>query len=175
MAFRRFFACVGVLALVISSTPSFAQDKGQDKAQDKAQEKKKLSKDETTQYEALHNLVDAVTAGKQPAPSDVKLTMHPFFLKSGQDIYIPFTLELQPTFTQNPVAMYVRAVAKNPAAAAAAASKDSKDNKDKKPGAGNYAFEDIAFYNDKSDQVNRALQLPPGDYDLYIAMSERAS
>src|SRR5262245_7987848 len=169
MAFRRFFACVGVLALVMgTAAPSFAQDKGQEKAP----EKKKLSKDETQQYEALHNLVDAVTAGKQPAPADVKLMLHPFFLKSGQDIYIPFTLDLQPGFAQYPLAMYVRAVAKSQAAPAAG----GKDSKDKKPsGNSNYAFEDIAFYNEKSDQVNRALQLPPGDYDVYVAMSERAS
>jgi hypothetical protein len=168
MAFRRFLACLGVVALIGVAVPSFAQDKPQDKSQDKPQEKKKLSKDETTQYEALHNLVDAVSASKQPAPADIKLTMHPFFLKSGQDIYIPFTLEIQSGFAQYPLAMYVRAVAKSPQAPAAAA-------KGKPAGNNAFAFEDIAFYNDKSDQVNRALQLPPGDYDLYVAMSERAS
>jgi hypothetical protein len=66
--------------------------------------------------------------------------------------------------------MYVRAIAKNPAAAAAAGAK----GKGSQGGSNQYAFEDIAFFNEKSDQVNRALQLPPGDYDLYVAMGERA-
>ena len=167
MALRRAFACAAACALVAAiALPSYAQ------------EKRKLSKEETNHYEALHTLVDAVSSGKQPAPADVKLTMHNFFLLSGGDVYIPFTLDLNPAFSQFPVGMYVRAVAKTPAAA------PSGPNKGKRVGGGApasseggpaYAFEDIAFYPDKSDQVNRALELPPGDYDLYIAMSERPS
>jgi hypothetical protein len=167
MALRHAVACAGACALVAAiALPSYAQ------------EKRKLSKEETTHYEALHTLVDAVSSGKQPAPADVKLTMHNFFLLSGGDVYIPFTLDLSPAFSQFPVGMYVRAVAKTPAAA------PSGPNKGKRVGGGApasseggpaYAFEDIAFYPDKSDQVNRALELAPGDYDLYIAMSERPS
>src|SRR3984893_17152842 len=167
IALRHAVACAGACALLAAMTvPSYAQ------------EKRKLSKEETTHYEALHTLVDAVSSGKQPAPADVKLTIHNFFLLSGGDVYFPFPLDLTPPFSQAPVGMYVRAVAKTPAAA------PSGPNKGKRVGGGApasseggpaYAFEDIAFYPDKSDQVNRALELPPGDYDLYIAMSERPS
>ena len=158
MAFRRALATVGVCALVAAmAAPAYAQDK------------RKPSKEETAHMEALRTLVDAVSSGKQPAPSDVKLTMHDFFLLSGTSLYIPFTLDLNPSFSQFPVGMYLRAVVKNASAAAPAA------NKGKPAGASAYAFEGNAFYADKADQVSRALQLPPGDYDLYVAMSERAS
>jgi hypothetical protein len=142
-----------------------------------AQEKRKLNKDETTQYEALHALVDAVSSGKQPAPADVKVTMHNFFLLSGNDVYIPFTLDLSPAFTQLPVGMYVRAAAKTPPAAAQASNKGKSKVAGGAPASGGtaYAFEDIAFYADKADQINRALELPAGDYDIYVAMSERPS
>jgi hypothetical protein len=165
MAFRRAVVLAAACALAAAiATPSYAQ------------EKRKLTKDETTQYEALHALVDAVSSGKQPAPADVKLAMHTFFLLSGGDVYIPFTLDLNPAFSQFPVGMYVRAVAKTPPAAAAG-NKGKNRVAGGAPASGGsaYAFEDIAFYPDKADQVNRALELAPGDYDLYFAMSERPS
>src|ERR1700737_867182 len=98
MALRRAFACAAACALVAGiALPCYAQ------------EKRKLSKEETNHYEALHPLVEPVSSGKQPAPADVKLTMHNFFLLSGGDVYIPFTLDLNPAFSQFPVGMYVRA------------------------------------------------------------------
>jgi hypothetical protein len=167
MAFRRALILAGVCALAaLMATPSYAQ------------EKRKLNKDETTQYESLHALVDAVSSGKQPAPADVKVTMHNYFLLSGGDVYIPFTLDLNPAFSQLPVGMYVRAVAKTPPAAAQAGGNKGKSKvSGGAPASGSttYAFEDIAFYPDKVDQINRALELPAGDYDIYVAMSERPS
>ena len=64
----------------------------------RAQEKRKLSKDETTPGRGGSDaLVDAVAAGKQPAPSDVKLTWHNHFLLTGKtDIYVPYTLDFEP-------------------------------------------------------------------------------
>lgn len=166
MALRRALMIVGFFALAGAiATPSHAQ------------EKRKLSKDEAPQYEALRALVDAVASGKQPAPADVKLTMHSFFLLSGADVYIPFTLDLNPAFSQVPVGMYVRAVAKTPAAAAPAGGNKGKGKVSggaPTSGGQTFAFEDIAFYPDKTDQINRALELPAGDYDVYIAMNERA-
>ena len=88
MAFRRASAIATALAVVMGmaalASPSFAQ------------EKRKLSKDELSQYEAIHGTVDAVIAGKQPAPADVKVGFRNHFLKSGEDIYIPYTVELEP-------------------------------------------------------------------------------
>ena len=71
-----------------------------------------------SEYIALNELVDAVTAGKQPAPADVKLKFQHHFLKSSKNVYIPYMLEVSGgTFSSYPVTMYVRAVRKPEAGA----------------------------------------------------------
>ena len=72
MSFRRVFAAAGALAALAASVsgPAIAQDK----KPAPEQQQRKLSNDERKEYNiALNELVDAVMAGKQPAPADVKL------------------------------------------------------------------------------------------------------
>ena len=131
MDFRRALTMFGAVVIAaVTSVPTSAQDRGQAPSQgtpQPPQERKKLSKEDLASYEAMNTLVNNVIAGKQPAPADVKLTFHNHFLKSSQNIYIPYTADVEPgKLTQGPVAMYVRAVSKNPAAAAAAADKAKK-------------------------------------------------
>lgn len=178
MDVRRAFAFVGALAVASAiATPSVAQYK----AQEQQQERRKLSGDERKELEALNALVDAVAAGKQPAPADAKLRFQHHFIRSGKNIYVPYTLEIgSGKFTSSPVSMYVRAVQKSGAAAATATagSKPAENTPVE------YAFADIYFLTaDKivastapdSTEVARALELPPGEYDVYIAMRERPS
>jgi len=156
MAFRRASAIVGALALVAAfAVPSFAQ------------EKRKLTKDEQTQYEAIHAVVDDVAAGKRPAPADLKVTFYNHFIKSPTDVYVPYTLVVEPgKLAELPAVLYVRAIAKSGAAAAMA----KQAGKNAKP----FAFEDVAFVTPGADNtVQRALQLVPGDYDVVIALSEK--
>lgn len=192
MAVRRAFAVCSAAALMMAvSAPSFGQDyplpreeprmperpaerqpPRQGQNQPAGQERKKLSKDELQSYDALNALVNNVIAGKQPAPADVKLTFHNHFLKSNDNVYIPYTVEIEPgKLTANPmVAMYVRAVSKDPAAVAAAAAK-AKSNA--RGGDATYAFEDVYFLPQVPAQIDRAMELPAGDYDFYIALAER--
>jgi hypothetical protein len=169
MSFRRAVAVIGALVLAASVTiPLYAQDKGQE------QEQRKLSNDERREYIALNDLVDAVIAGKQPAPADVKLTFQHHYLRSNTNVYIPYIVEISGgKFSSFPVAMYVRAVAKAPAAATPAAGAKPDAQPD-------WPFADVYFLTEKSIAVSgdvahigRALQLPSGDYTLYIAMRER--
>jgi len=175
MDFRRALTTFGAVVIAAAtSVPMHGQDRGQAPSQgtpQPAQERKKLSKDDLASYEAMNTLVNNVIAGKQPAPSDVKLTFHNHFLKSSQNIYIPYTLDVEPgKLTQGPVAMYVRAVNKNAAAAPAATDKGKTDARG---GKSSFAFEDIYILPQVGAQVQRALELPGGEYDLYIAMAER--
>jgi hypothetical protein len=170
MAFRRASAISGALAVLVgmaaAATPALAQ------------EKRKLSKDELAQYEAIHTVVDAVVAGKQPPPADVKVSFRNHFLKSGGDIYIPYTVEVEPgKIASVPAAMYVRAVAKTPSTAPAGKPAKGKVSGDAPNSGGpSYAFEDVAFVTPAADNtIQRALELAPGDYDLYIAISEKPS
>ena len=166
MSVRRVFALAGALAIAASiSLPTFAQDKKP--APD--QQQRKLSNDEKREYIALSDLVDAIMAGKQPAPADVKLKFQHHFLKSDTNVYIPYIVEVSGgTFSSFPVTMYVRAVQKD---ATAPAGKGTEVN---------WPFADAYFLNEKNivtagdvTEVPRALQLPAGEYTLYIAMRER--
>src|SRR5688572_31134080 len=90
--------------------PSLAQEK----PQEQQQERRKLSGDERKELEALIALVDAVAAGKQPAPADAKLKFQHHFIRSAQNVYIPYTLEIGGAkFGSFPIAMYVRATQKS--------------------------------------------------------------
>ena len=171
---RRAFAVFGALALTaFFTTGSYAQDKNQAQAQ----VTRKLSNDERREYTALSSLVDAVAAGKQPAPADVKLKFQHHFLKSIDGIYLPYTIEISGgTFSSFPVAMYVRAARNAPAAGATPASAAPKDGD--KPA--DWPFADVYFLNEKHvtpagnvTEVSRALSLLPGEYTLYVAMRER--
>jgi hypothetical protein len=175
MSFRRAFFVAGALALAVSvSSLSHAQDKPQAKPQAPEQQQRKLSNDERDDYRAVSALVDDVISGKQPAPADVKIKFQNHFLKSAKNVYVPYILELSGAkFTSFPVTMYVRAVEKG---AAPAASTEKP-----KPGVEmNWPFADVYFLNEKNITVNgdvaelgRALELPAGEYTLYIAMRER--
>jgi len=176
MSFRRAFALInGLLLTGLMTAPAYAQNKGQEQQQ----QQRKLSGDERREYTALTELVDAVIAGKQPAPADVKLTFQHHFLRSNENVYVPYIVQISGgKFSSFPVAMYVRAMSKSAPAATPAAAKQG-DNKpsDAPP---EYPFADVYFLTENSitqagdaGQVGRALQLPPGEYTLYIAMRER--
>src|SRR5262245_47836549 len=95
------------------------------------QDTKKRSKQEQQEIEQLVKTVDAVMAG-QPAPSDIQMSVTPFFLKSQeQRTFVPFTLDVKGA-PQADVAMYVRVV--NPSA--------QPDPKTKKV---EYPWDDIHF------------------------------
>jgi hypothetical protein len=173
MSFRRVFAAAGALALAASmSVPANAQDN----KPAPEQQQRKLSNDERKEYVALNELVDAVMAGKQPAPADVKLKFQNHFLKSAKNVYVPYMLEVSGgTFSSYPVTMYVRAVRKGETAPAPAAK-----GAEAKGVEVNWPFADVYFLTEKNlttvgdvSELGRALELPPGDYTLYIAMRER--
>ena len=186
MSLRRVLAAVCVVALTASvPATSYAQEKGQEKGQEAGQpQQRKLSNDERREYMALSELVDAVIAGKQPAPADVKVKFQNHFLKSDNTVYVPYILEITGgTFSAFPVAMYVRAVQKGPAAAAPAAAATAKGDKPGEKPADKpveFPFQDVYFLTDKNittvgegAEIARALALPPGEYNLYIALRER--
>jgi hypothetical protein len=169
MIFRRVFAAAGALVLAASiAVPSHAQEKPAPE-----QQQRKLSNDERREYVALNELVDAVMAGKQPAPADVKLKFQNHFLKSNKNVYVPYMLEVSGgTFSSYPVTMYVRAVRKPEAGAAPAPATKGVET--------NWPFADVYFLTEKSlttagdvSELGRALELAPGEYTIYVAMRER--
>ena len=166
MNFRRVLAAAGALVLAGSaSVPAYAQDK----KPAPEQQQRKLSNDERNAYVALSDTVDAVMAGKEPAPADVKLKFQNHFLKSSKNVYVPYMLEVSGgTFSSYPVTMYVRAAKKGDPVPTG------------KGVEANWPFADVYFLTEKNlttagdvSELGRALELPPGDYTLYVAMRER--
>ncbi len=140
--------------------------------------KPKLSKAEMVQFQALDSLVDAIVSAKEPLPSDLKLEFRNHFVKSTNNVFVPYSLEVTGgKLGSFPVGMYVRAVRKSEPAEAAQPTPESGAAKK----ATDYAFENVYFFTDSKSfassggnatEINRALELSPGDYDVYIALSE---
>jgi hypothetical protein len=82
-------------------------------------------------------------------------------------VFVPFTLTMEPgAFSSFPVSMYVRVV-KRGAPAPAPGPRDALAQ---------YPFEDAAIFDRPKDgRVSRAFTAPPGAYDLYVALTERAT
>jgi hypothetical protein len=169
MRFRCVLAVAGALIFsAAAALPVLAQDKPAAE-----QQQRKLTNDERREYIALNELVDAVAAGKQPAPADVKLKFQNHFLKSAKNVYIPYLLDISGgTFSSYPVTMYVRAVRKPEAGAPPAPETKGVDT--------TWPFADVYFLTEKNlttagdtSELGRALELPPGEYTLYLAMRER--
>ena len=154
MAIRRAFALV--VALVFSA--SMVVDAQQQAAK---KDDRKRSKQEQQEIEQVVKIVDGVMAG-QPAPTDVTMTLEPFFMKSQeQRTFVPFVLTVKDA-PAAPAALYVRVV--NPTA--------QPDPKSKKV---EYPWDDIHFLTaDKvAPTLHRVFMAPAGTYDVYVAYKER--
>jgi hypothetical protein len=169
MSFRRVSAAAGALVLAASvAFPTYAQDKKPEQPAPE-QQQRKLSNDERKEYIALSDTVDQVAAGKLPAPADVKLKFQNHFLKSNKNVYVPYILEVSGgALSSYPVTMYVRAVRKGDPAPTGKGIEAS------------WPFADVYFLTEKNlttsgdvAELGRALELPAGEYTLYIAMRER--
>ncbi len=145
------------VALVVSASLAVAQ-------QAPKKDEKKRSKQEQQEIEQVVKLVDGVMAG-QPAPTDVTMSIEPFFMKSQEArTFVPFVLSVN-NAPKTDAALYVRVV--NPAAV--------PDPKAKKV---EYPWDDIHFVPAAQlagDKVllNRVFMATAGTYDVYIAFKER--
>lgn len=158
MVRRRVLSLLTAAAFALATGPAvLAQKKDQ----------KKHSKQEQQEIEQLVKLVDGVMAG-QPAPTDVQMTLTPYFLKSQeQRTFVPFVLKVS-NGPATDTALYVRVV--DPAAAADDKEKDKKKVE--------YPWDDIHFVpaaqmKDGNATLQRVFMAKPGTYDVYVAVKER--
>lgn len=165
----RLFAGVAAVAVATCawlSVPVSAQQQ---------QNAPKLDKQQTQEIQAIIKYLDDMNAGKGAAP-DATLTWQPYFVKSqGDQVYVPFTVALDPgKLNSKAVAVYFRVV--NKAAAARAAADKKNEKNDKAPV--QFAFEDLIFTDVPPVQnghirVSRAFAVPTGEYDVYVVIRER--
>jgi hypothetical protein len=177
MNIRRILTAALAVASVASlSHPIVAQ---QNNAQNR-REQERRSQAEQRDIQALVQLVDAVTAGKQPAPADIPVSwVGNHFVRGAEGAtYIPFTVRIDGSKMAAPgTALYVRAVNKaaTPTPAPPQNQNQNQNQRGNQPQAPMYPWDDIQFLTVPADgQISRAMMLKPGDYEVFIAVKERS-
>lgn len=156
-----------VIALMVAAAVAFAGSVAMSAQQQGAKkDERKRSKQEQQEIDQLVKLIDGVMAG-QPAPTDIQMTLSPFFLKSQeQRTFVPFTMSVTGAPAAD-AALYVRVV--NPSAQPDPKAKEKKVE---------YPWDDIHFLTAAqlaaaSGRLNRVFMATPGTYDVYVALKER--
>ena len=168
MEIRRVLTlAVAVTALAGASSVVVAQQV--DKQTRREQERR--SKQEQKDLQALVQMVDAVTAGKQPAPADISLQWegNHFLRSSDKSTYVPFTVVIDAAKLASPgTAFYVRVVKKTAPPAA------EQDKGKSKKGRVVYPWDNVYFLDVPPDgRVSRALAVKPGEYEVFVAVKEK--
>jgi hypothetical protein len=166
---RQALGLVTILALAILPARIGAQQ--QQNNQQNRRDQERQSQQQQRDIQALVQLVDAVAAGKQPAPTDISVMWEAnHFVRGADATYIPFSIALNAPSA--PVALYVRAVSKAAAPAPAPAQNNRGRDQQQAP---MYPWDDVQFLTVPADgKVARALMLKPGEYDLFVAVKEQS-
>lgn len=122
--------------------------------------------DETTRREgaALVGLVDAAMSGH--AASDFEIAWHNDFFKAQTGTFVPFTVTVdRARVSASRALMYVRAT--------------RRDEPPPARGQARYPFDlifpvDLAALPGGPVRITRGFAVPPGEYDVYVALRERA-
>ncbi len=145
---------------------------------------------EQVDFEALYRTVDAVSAGTQPAPADIPVTMvqNHFLLTQTGAVMIPFSVNVDKSKVAGPVVVYMRAIDKDApvaapvAPAAAPADNNNRNNRNNRnqppPAPVAPTFPVSGFFTaevSESGQLSRAIELKPGRYELFVAIKEKAT
>jgi hypothetical protein len=172
MQIRRVIALLIAFALLSPASLSLL-------AQQVEKKEEKRSKQEQQDIEALVKTVDAVSSGQQQPPRDLSITWESSNYVKGQDgkTYVPFTVVVDPSKLSSPsIAMYVRVVSKGGAPATATATAGDKKDDNKKKDKPEYPWDNVHFVDVKDDgRVSRAMAIPGGDYDVFIAVKEKST
>ena len=151
----------------------------------------RLNAEERKRAQVLLRLVDEVFAQKRSAPQDVPLSWECAFIAADNGlVYVPYVVNIGEKFRLPPVAMYVRVVTKDARPADWDPSKTTtmrsylgqmsivNDTRDIRSGyveATGIVAEDVRFFSPPADgRFMRGLWLKPGEYDVYVAMQEKA-
>jgi hypothetical protein len=149
----------------------------QNNQQPNRRDQERRSQADQRDIQALVQAVDAVAAGKQPAPADIPVRWESnHFLRGGDgSTYIPFTIAVDPSKLASPAtALYVRVVNKGAAAAAPAPADQNNRNRNQQA-APTYPWDNVNFIEVKGDgRISRAIQLKPGDYEMFVTVKERS-
>lgn len=192
---------VALLALIVALAPAalVAQKKDDKKAQDQQANANRhelmplvRGTDEVMKGGAAGTwLVSGSESGQpapqaQAAPGDVPLTWRNDYIKATDNlIYVPFTITVEPgRLTGSSLAVYLRVAPKGLTQPHPPAAKKDEKKDDKKAAAAagptEYPFETFFFTDLKTPaqglapRFSRSFAVPAGEYDVYLALRERA-
>lgn len=100
------------------------------------------------------------------------------FIKGQNGTYIPFSVSFDPSLARSAaVAVYVRAIEKSQLSAVVSAlTQPASSTAAPRASAPKYAWDNVHFLPRPPDgRITRAVALPPGDYELFVALKERSS
>ena len=161
---------LAVVAATLATAPALVAR--QNNQQPNRRDQERRSQQEQRDTQALFQLVDAVMAGKQPAPTDIAIRWEANHFMKGVDgsTYIPFSVVLDAAKLSSPGAgFYVRVVSKSAAPAPAEAAKQN----DKK--APTFPWDNVQFLDVPPDgKVARAMALKAGEYEVLVAVKEKS-
>jgi len=172
---RAFALCIA--AAILAPAPSVLAQNNQQ------QQQPKRSKAEQADIDALSNAVDVAATGKAATAVGLKWEYSHFLKSPDGSTVIPFVIDVdKATLPANDTTLYIRVMEKSQiaslaAAVAAPASDKDKDKKDAKtaPPPPSYPWQNIYFIEMPSDgRISRAIGLPPGEYEMFVAIKERA-
>jgi hypothetical protein len=157
---------------------------GTSRAQDT---KGKLDPGQQADIRAMVLAVDDVTSGK-PAPSTlpVKWAESHYIKAQADKTYVPFILDIDSSGLTAPahLALYLR-VAQHGDTELGSTPPPPPDPKKKgaeasPDGRHQFTFEDVSFFDvtpvaGQPAYVSRAFAVPPGDYDVYVALEDRSA
>ena len=173
MQIRRVF----LLALAVATMAGGPVLVAQNNQQPNRRDQERRSQADQRDIQALVQTVDAVAAGKQPAPADIPLRWEGnHFLRGGDgSTYIPFTIVADATKLPSPgAALYIRVVNKGAPAPAPPPAENNR-NRTQQPPAVTYPWDNVNFIEVKGDgRISRAIALKPGEYEVFVTMKERS-
>jgi hypothetical protein len=174
MHIRRVIVACFALVLASAAAPALlAQNAPSAKPQ-----QEKRTKQEQQDIDALIKFADAVSAGSQPAPTDIPITWEfNHFVRAGDGAtFVPFTLSVDRAKLSAPgIALYLRVVSKAPAPAPAGPG-NNRDNDRNRQGQQpvTYPWDSVYFLDVPADgRVQRAIAVKPGNYEVFISAKER--
>jgi len=165
----------GIVALCVALTMGLGSSALLAQKADPKKEVKR-TKAEQVDIDTLVTAVDAVSAGRAAAASDIGVTWESshFFRAPDGTTYMPFTVTVDKSKITSPAtALYIRAASKADAAAAAAAPAKG-NNKDKNAAVHAWEKFDFAMLGPEGT-LSRYIQVKPGDYDLYVAVKDKGT
>jgi hypothetical protein len=139
----------------------------------RGREQQRFDEANRRETEALVELVDRAADG-QGGPAGLVLDWRHDFLKAQPGTFVPFIVSVAPGTGGGPLArqalMYVRAARRETAGAAVAS--------ERRKGRPRYAFDavfavDLTAEPGQPAHVTRGFAVPAGDYDVFVAVSER--